>query len=340
MKKNILLTLLCLFTQFGFSQTIPTSELIKTNESVISTIGKMNKTITGLFALSNKVNSLGNIGADYLLKQIYAPSNGYFYIYSSGVNKAGIYIDSINDMPRWIINSNNTIKIYNLASTIDTMTSTIYDINTNNVVDNSEKLNNQYATYYATATDLFDISNKTTILSNMVDRPYPIFEFDLIYYDPVTRDFVIGTELELKASINNFITATTNGHDFAYWGDTLYAGEPGYLNFTNSDAGMRVYYSDYTNSNARIMKTYVSSSISNKLTDAIGVDGYVTTVLVSPSRTNHNGQAYSWMTEYNTNVVWCWRPRGAVDEGPKTSDGKMIWYPCRPKEWASAPLNY
>ena len=165
----------------------------------------------------------------------------------------------------------------------------------------------------------------------------PVFEIDLVYFNAATTNFVIGTEIELKASTNNNFTTYTNG--WGYWGDTLHTNLSGYSTFTNADYGMTVYYADYTNSDSRVHKKFVTDGTQGMLTDKIGTKGYVSKVLVIPSPSNHVGQAYSWMAESNTNVLWCWRPRGASNAGPSNLVNQALWYPCRPVEWRKVKLN-
>lgn len=170
-------------------------------------------------------------------------------------------------------------------------------------------------------------------------RTVPVFEFNLVYFDPAVTGLVLGTEIELKASTNNFSVST----NFAYWGDTLHTNLPGYASFGQSDAAMSVYYADYSDTdadgNTRDLTEFVTDGSGGMLTDAIGAEGYVSRILVCPSSSDRFGRSYNWMTESNTNVVWVWRPRGVISEGPKNADGDPLWFSCRPVEWRNQKLK-
>lgn len=177
----------------------------------------------------------------------------------------------------------------------------------------------------------------TTVLTNYINNGYPVFEFDLIYFDPTSKDFMLGTEIELKAAYRNDWTNGVN--NFLYWGDTLLFDTPSYTNFfTNSDMNLSVYYADWSGNDSRVYKEFVVGG-TNYLTDAIGTEGYVTKIIVIPSRTNRLGQTYNWMYAENQDIVWTWRPRGKISDGPKNLQTNLLWYPCVPKEWRKTKLN-
>lgn len=166
----------------------------------------------------------------------------------------------------------------------------------------------------------------------------PVFELSLIYFDPAVTGLVIGTEIELKASLRN--EWKRDGESvYLYWGDTLFFDSSGYTNFVNSDPAMKVYFCDYALTNEGRNYVEFETGGFTTLTDAIGTGGHVSTVLVVPSRTNQLGQVREWMVEDNPDVIWSWRPRGVVSAGPTGIGGRNLWYPVVPVRWLKSGLQ-
>jgi len=167
----------------------------------------------------------------------------------------------------------------------------------------------------------------------------PVFEFNMIYYDPGTSNSIISTEIELKASDQNVWTNELGEADFLYWGDTLEFDSEAYTTLDFTDMGMKVFYCDYSSAeNNRKYKEFQVGTPETYLTDAIGEEGYVSRILVVPSITNRVGELYTWMTEDNEDIIWVARLRGSTDTGPTNSAGRLLWQPVTPSEWRSTDI--
>ena len=161
------------------------------------------------------------------------------------------------------------------------------------------------------------------------ERTVPVFEFNLVYFNPAATNFIIGSEIELQASTNSDFS-TTN-----YWACTLGSGIPAFSGFANKDIGVGVYYSGLDDTR-QFTRALLSSS--HTLTDNLlaGIDGgrpVRDRVLVCPSNHNAAGQKFEWMREGSA-IYWMYRVRGPTDTGPiNPVTGRQQWTPCNPVEW-------
>ena len=134
------------------------------------------------------------------------------------------------------------------------------------------------------------------------------------------------SEFELKADTNNF-----NGTTICYWLESLGNSFTAWTNYVHADLNRKVYYCNPDTTNN--VRTWQSLSITNSLTQAIGLSGnYQNTVIAIPSFTLKDGSTNTWMNKGNDKLVWVYRRRTAT-YGETNSVGKFIWHPIYPTEW-------
>ena len=187
--------------------------------------------------------------------------------------------------------------------------------------------------------------SRTTALSNAVapgaeagliaygfytNIQYPVFNIPLDSW----------SEVELKASTNNFNPALTNELErLAYWYESLGSvALTSWYGFAHADINAQLFFCnpDNTNYNAR---SWVLATNNLTLTEQIGTNGnYQSTVVVIPSLTVQDGTTNTWMRPDNDNVVWVYRRRTAA-YGETNLLGKAIWHPIEAVRWIKKPMS-
>lgn len=169
-------------------------------------------------------------------------------------------------------------------------------------------------------------------VTNALDQTavrYPVFNIPLDGW----------SEVELKASTNNFNPATHGVTNMAYWYESLgRVAYPEWYAFAHADVGAQLFYCspDAAGFNER---SWILATNALSLTEQIGGNGnYQDTVVVVPSLTVKDGSTNSWMNPANENLVWVYRRRTAAC-GETNALGRTVWHPVTPGQWRTTPMR-
>jgi len=169
-------------------------------------------------------------------------------------------------------------------------------------------------------------------VTNALDQTavrYPVFNIPLDGW----------SEVELKASTNNFNPATHGVTNMAYWYESLgRVAYPEWYAFAHADVGAQLFYCspDAAGFNER---SWILATNALSLTEQIGGNGnYQDTVVVVPSLTVKDGSTNSWMNPANENLVWVYRRRTAAF-GETNALGRTVWHPVAPCQWRTTPMR-
>ena len=158
---------------------------------------------------------------------------------------------------------------------------------------------------------------------------YPVFNIPLDGW----------SEVELKASTNNFNPGLGGGTNMVYWYESLgRTAYPDWYGCAHADASAQVFYCnpDAADYNAR---SWILATNTLTLTEQIGGNGnYQDTVVVVPGLTVRDGSTNTWMNPANGNLVWSYRRRTAA-YGETNALGHTVWHPVVPSQWRSAPMG-
>jgi hypothetical protein len=158
---------------------------------------------------------------------------------------------------------------------------------------------------------------------------YPVFNIPLAGW----------SEIEVKASTNNFNPASGGITNMAYWyesiGTNAYAG---YGFGGHADVRAQLFYCN-PDAAANGGRTWILATNALTLTEQIGGNGnYQDTVVFVPSLTVRDGSTNTWMCPGNDNLVWVYRRRNAVHDETNGA-GRAVFHPVVPVQWRSTPLN-
>ena len=169
-------------------------------------------------------------------------------------------------------------------------------------------------------------------ITNALDQTavkYPVFVLPMAGW----------SEVELKASTNNFSPATYGVTNMAYWYESLgRVAYPDWYAFAHADVGAQLFYCnpDAAGFNER---SWILATNALSLTEQIGGNGnYQDTVVVVPGLTVKDGSTNSWMNPANENLVWVYRRRTAAF-GETNALGRTVWHPIAPNQWRTTPMR-
>jgi hypothetical protein len=146
------------------------------------------------------------------------------------------------------------------------------------------------------------------------------------------------SEVELKASTNNFSPGAFGVTNCAYWFESLgRTALPEWYAFAHADAGAQLFYCD-PDAAGYNSRSWVQATNTLTLTEQIGGNGnYQDTVVVIPGLTVRDGSTNAWMYPENDNLVWVYRRRTAAC-GETNALGLTVWHPIVPCQWRTAPM--
>ena len=201
-----------------------------------------------------------------------------------------------------------------------------------------------------TETEVFTYSNTVTFTSNQFLKgngkivlqnnetvsTNSFMALDVMQYPVFLIPLSGWSEVELKASTNNFDPNSTNSAVF--WYESLGNVFTTWTNYIHAGLDTQLYYCnpDNTNYNSR---SWILKGNEITLTESISTNNnYQDTVIAVPGRTVKDGSTNYWMYPNNDNLVWVYRRRTA-SYGETNNLGHTIWHPIVPNYWRKNKFN-